>query len=157
VSVDQTSSGLLTGLVTGIMGLGFQTIAATNALPWWQDLLNQNLLTSPEFSFFITRFDNDPQAQENEPGGILTLGGTNSSLYTGDIDYVNMPAGSTPSFWLQSIASLLILCLTGSLSYSRSTGQVSAFPEILFRFRPAPLRSLPLTPEPLSLAAPQPT
>jgi cathepsin D len=87
------------------MGLGFQTIASTQAVPWWQALLNSNQLSSPLFSFWITRFNNDPSAQAVEPGGVLTMGGTNSSLYTGDIDFVNMPAGSTPSFWLLSLTS----------------------------------------------------
>jgi cathepsin D len=111
VSVDETSDGLLDGSVSGIMGLGFQTIASTEALPWWQALLNANKFSSPLFSFWITRFIDVNNPSPTEPGGILTLGGTNSSLYTGNIDFVNMPSGTTPSFWLLSITSASLLFL----------------------------------------------
>jgi cathepsin D len=56
-------NGLLTGQVSGIMGLGFQGISVTGGVPFWQNLINQNLLTSPEFSIFLSRFDNDPNAK----------------------------------------------------------------------------------------------
>ena len=107
VAVDQTSDGLLDAPVSGIMGLGFQTIASTNAVPWWQALLNANDFSSPMFAFWITRFGDVPNASAEEPGGVLTLGGTNSSLFQGSIDYVDMPSGATPSFWLLSLTRAL--------------------------------------------------
>ena len=93
----------LEGELTGFMGPAFQGIAKTTTLPFWQSLINDNLLTSPQFSFFITRFINDANAQEEEPGGVLSLGGTDPSLYQGDIDF----RGFTPpitggSYWLQT-------------------------------------------------------
>lgn len=106
IAVDQVSDGLIDGQLSGIMGLAFQGIANSGALPFWQALLNQNQLTNPEFSFFITRFLNDPTAQSEEPGGVLTLGGTNSTFFQGNIDF--QPSTSTGGFWLQSVAGVSV-------------------------------------------------
>ena len=87
------------------MGLAFQGIANSQALPFWQSLVNNNQLTNPEFSFYMTRFVNNPNAKTEEPGGVLTLGGTNSSLFQGDIDFQPFTlAGNGGSFWLQTVS-----------------------------------------------------
>lgn len=105
VSVDTVSSNLIDGELSGILGLAFQGIANTQAVPFWQALINNNLLSNPEFSFFITRFLNDQNAKTEEPGGVLTLGGTNSSLYQGDIDFQTFtPGANGGSFWLQTVS-----------------------------------------------------
>jgi len=105
VSVDTVSTGLLTGEVSGIMGLAFQGLAFSQAVPFWQAVTNNNLLTNPEFSFFITRFLNDPNAKNEEPGGVLTIGGTNSTLYQGEIDFQPFTPGS---FWLQTVSGVTV-------------------------------------------------
>jgi cathepsin D len=84
------------------MGLAFDTISSTRSTPFWQALTNGNQLQDPEMSFWLNRVRNDPNAQQNEFGGIFTLGGTNSTLFSGDIDFQNMP-GQQPSFWLLSL------------------------------------------------------
>ncbi|KAJ7587108.1 acid protease [Mycena floridula] len=106
LAVDQTSSGLLDGSVSGIMGLAFDTISSTRSTPFWQTLAEGNQLTTPEMSFWITRFRTDPQATEEEFGGVFTLGGTNSSLFTGDIEFLPL-ATQTPSFWLLSVSGIV--------------------------------------------------
>lgn len=106
LNVQQTTNSLLGGSVAGIMGLAFQSLASTKALPFWQALVNNNMWTSPEMSFWLTRFLDDPTVQAEEPGGVLTLGGTNSSLFTGDIQFLNMPSDVTQSFWLLQMSSV---------------------------------------------------
>jgi hypothetical protein len=91
------------------MGLGFETIAMVQQPPFWQALATGGQFTEPLFSFYLTRFTNDPNAADIEPGGILTLGGTNSSLYQGSIEYLDMPSGVTPSYWLLDLTSLFPL------------------------------------------------
>ena len=104
VAVTDVSSGLIQGVLAGIMGLAFQGIASSTALPFWQALINANQLTNQEFSFFITRFTDDPSATVEEPGGTLTLGGTNSTLYQGDIDFRSFTSTiEGGSFWLQTV------------------------------------------------------
>jgi cathepsin D len=62
------------------------------------------LLTSPEFSFFFKRFVNDRSAAQEEPGGVFTLGGTNSTLYQGSIDFQTFTPAGNGTYWLQTIA-----------------------------------------------------
>lgn len=105
VAVDDVSSGLIDGELAGIMGLAFQGIANSQAVPFWQALVNNNQLTSPEFSFFITRFVNNQNAKTEEPGGVLTLGGSNSSLYQGNIDFQPFTLSANGgTFWLQTVS-----------------------------------------------------
>ena len=105
VSVDQTTNNLIDGTASGLMGLGFQTIASTQAVPFWQALLDNKQLSAPEMSIWLARFNNVPTAsQEEQNGGAFTLGGVNSSLFTGDVEFLDMPAGTTPSFWLLSMS-----------------------------------------------------
>lgn len=96
----QMSSGLLDGQASGIMGLAFEALASTESTPFWQVLLNNNQLATPEMAFWLTREIDNRNAKEIEFGGEFTLGGTNSSLFTGDIDFVNMPSLRTQTFWL---------------------------------------------------------
>jgi cathepsin D len=105
VAVDTVSQGLIDGQLAGILGLAFQGIANTGAIPFWQALINENLLTNPEFSFFLTRFVNNPNANE-EPGGVFTLGGTNTTLFQDNIDFQSFTPPTGCSFWLQTVSSM---------------------------------------------------
>jgi cathepsin D len=107
LEVDRVSQGLVDNTLSGIMGLAFDTISSTRSTPFWQALTNGNQLQDPEMSFWLNRVRNDPNAQQNEFGGIFTLGGTNSTLFSGDIDFQNMP-GQQPSFWLLSLTGLTV-------------------------------------------------
>ncbi len=114
VAVDQTTQNLLSGSVSGIMGLAFETLASTRSNPFWKALVDNNQLDQPEMSFWLDRFRGDNSASDEEPGGTFTLGGTNSSLFTGDIEFLNMPV-NTPSFWLLSLTCMpsfhyVVLC-----------------------------------------------
>jgi cathepsin D len=91
--------------LAGIIGFAFQGVSVTGAVPFWQALINQNSFTNPEFSVFFTRFVNNPTAQTEEPGGTLTLGGTNATLFQGDIDFQSFtPPQSGGTYWLQTIS-----------------------------------------------------
>jgi cathepsin D len=101
VAVDRVTDGFLIGSASGIMGLAFPAITATRSTPFWRALGSQ--LAAPEMAFYLTRFNDDPSAQEEEPGGVFTLGGVNSTLFTGDIEYLPMPSG-TPTYWLLTMS-----------------------------------------------------
>jgi len=106
VAVDQVSSELTDGSVQGIMGLAFSSIASTRATPFWQALATNGELAAPEMSFWLQRAD-PLSTTKDGAGGIFTLGGTNSSLFTGDIEFLNMPSNVQESFWLLNVASKL--------------------------------------------------
>jgi cathepsin D len=105
---DRTTPSLLTGSNAGIMGLAFQAIANTKAVPFWQSLINANKLSSPEMSFWMTRLLDDASASEESFGGIFTLGGTNSSLFTGDIEFLDLTGGTTPQYWLLDVSKITV-------------------------------------------------
>ncbi|KAK7466332.1 hypothetical protein VKT23_005058 [Stygiomarasmius scandens] len=102
---DQISSGLLTSPVSGLLGLGFQSIASSDATPFWQTLVENGAWDEPLMTFQLTRYVNDSTAEELEAGGSFTMGFLDSSLYTGDIDYNNIPDGME-TYWIQQISSL---------------------------------------------------
>ena len=95
---DTVSSGLLESPVSGLMGLAWQSIASSRAEPFWQTLASSGAWDEPVMTFQITRFSNISQTRSLEPGGTFTMGALNSSLYTGDIDYVNLPQDAI-TYW----------------------------------------------------------
>jgi len=115
--VNQVSQGWTGGRHSGIMGLAFQGLANDQAVPFWQALINQNQLTNPQFCFSFTRFVSDPSATSEEPGGVLTLGGANTTLYQGEMDFQTF---SDPIkggwFWLQTIAGVYCTCVSAGLA-----------------------------------------
>ncbi|KAJ6498541.1 acid protease [Mycena vitilis] len=104
VTVEQIDRDLIDGTVSGLIGLAFQALATTEAMPFWQALATNNQLTSPEMAFQLTR----STSQNDEPGGTFTLGGTNSSLFTGDIEFHDLANASPPSFWLLSLSAATV-------------------------------------------------
>ena len=105
--VNQMTDGLLDGETSGIIGLAFQALASTQAVPFWQALLNAGQFAQPEMSFFLTRFLDDRSASNSEPGGFLTLGGTNSTLFTGDIEFLDLASTesvNSATFWLLEVS-----------------------------------------------------
>ncbi|KAK4691624.1 hypothetical protein P7C70_g9310, partial [Phenoliferia sp. Uapishka_3] len=96
---DTVSTDLLNGNISGLMGLGFQSLAASGVTPFWQNLFVAGVLPFPGFAFYLTRFINISSAASVEPGGVLTFGYLNSSLYSGEINYVPIPDG-LESYWV---------------------------------------------------------
>lgn len=91
------------------MGLAFQTIASSEAKPFWEALADTSgTLDEPLFAFQLNRFSNNTQADQLEAGGTFTIGNTNTSLYQGDIDFQPIPTGA-PGYWIQSLASKRLL------------------------------------------------
>ncbi|KAF8554784.1 acid protease [Imleria badia] len=91
-----------------IMGLGFQSISVLQTKPFWQVLDNQDLLSEPVFGFYLERYIDQVDKVDTAPGGTLTLGGTNASFYAGDIEFIGMPNGTTPSYWFQQVQAVTV-------------------------------------------------
>lgn len=120
-AVDAVSSGLLNSPVSGLIGLAWQTIASSGATPLWQTLASSGKWDQPLMAFQLTRFINAANPEALEPGGTFTMGFVNDSLYTGTIDYQNIP--DTPSYWILPMTSMTVQgksvsIPTGTSSYS---------------------------------------
>ena len=109
---QRITSGLIDGNVSGIMGLAFQQIASSGATPPWLAIINQ--LSSPEFGVFLARFDDDEsqvnpttgEIADQSNGGALTLGGTDGSLFTGNVEF--QPLSGPQSFWFQTVTGAVV-------------------------------------------------
>jgi len=119
---DTVSSGLVDAPVSGLMGLAWQAIAASGAVPFWQTLASSGAWDDPVMTFQITRFTNISQVKTLEPGGTFTMGTLNSSLYTGAIDYVDLPSDAV-TYWTLPLTTLTsqggsITLASGSSNYA---------------------------------------
>lgn len=63
----------------GILGLGYDTISVNDIVPPFYNMIDQDLLDEPVFSFRIGSSDDD--------GGMAVFGGIDHSSYTGKITY----------------------------------------------------------------------
>jgi cathepsin D len=106
VLVTQIAPKLLSGSVSGQMGLGFAGLSDVNVNPFWQRLLQTNQLSAPDMSFYLTRYRGQIGVQPESPGGLFTLGGTNPLYYQGDIEFLPYPIGITPRYWMLELASM---------------------------------------------------
>ncbi|KAI0633532.1 aspartic peptidase domain-containing protein [Trametes polyzona] len=106
--VTDMTDGLLDGDVSGIMGLAFKALASTNAVPFWQSLANDGQFASPEISFWLARHIDDTNPPDEQPGGVMTLGGTNSSLFKGDIEFNTLVNADAPTFWMLSMTGATV-------------------------------------------------
>lgn len=104
---DQVSSGLLDAPVSGLLGLAWQPLASSEATPLWQTLVAGGAWNEPVMTFQLTRFVNQSSAAVLEPGGTFTMGTLNSSLYTGDIDYIDIPSNAV-TFWTLPLTTLSV-------------------------------------------------
>lgn len=120
----QVSSNLQDDTTAGICGLGFQALSSAKSEPIWQSA------GESEFSFYLQRASNNvttvssggpggtngpggigrrATASDTTYGGVFTLGGTNSSLYQGSINWSTV---ISKTYWLITL---------GGLSVSNST------------------------------------
>ena len=78
---------------SGIMGLGFESLATSGATPLWQVLMMEKKVEERVFSFQLKNNMRDVhQSEEIRPGGIFTLGMLDKSQYQGDINWVKVPS-----------------------------------------------------------------
>jgi len=103
---DEVSTELLTNPVSGLLGLAWQPLASSGATPFAQTLASGNSWDSPVMAFQLTRFLNQSGAQQLEAGGSFTMGFVNSTLYTGDIEYIDMPVTNT--YWILPITAMTV-------------------------------------------------
>ncbi|GAA6040109.1 hypothetical protein JCM8097_002032 [Rhodosporidiobolus ruineniae] len=117
--VEDVSTGLLSGEISGLMGLGWQPLAASRVTPFWQNLYAASALPFPGFGVSLTRFINVPNASAIEPGGSITFGYLNASLYSSEINYVPIPTGAE-SYWVIRMDQIAV---NGTNTTAWATGQ----------------------------------
>jgi hypothetical protein len=82
-------------------------LSSSGQTPFWQTLAQSGNLSFPGFTFALTRFINVTSASSVEPGGLFTIGTTNSTLYTGNISWIGIP-NNLQSYWLIPMDALSV-------------------------------------------------
>ncbi|KZT25525.1 acid protease [Neolentinus lepideus HHB14362 ss-1] len=105
--VCDQANDVLSSPLSGLMGMAWESLASSKATPFWQTLAASGEWDSGVMGFYLTRFGNDTHASNVEPGGQFTMGYLNDSLYTGDIDYQNVPSDQV-AYWTLPLSSVIV-------------------------------------------------
>ncbi|EGF99822.1 aspartic peptidase A1 [Melampsora larici-populina 98AG31] len=94
--VTATSTGMYISDASGVLGMGFASAEPERPAPFWQTANVES------FAIGMSGFTKDSSRSSSalHPGGILTLGGVESKLYDGDINYVPL---TNTSLWQVSV------------------------------------------------------
>ncbi|KAK7063500.1 aspartic peptidase domain-containing protein [Favolaschia claudopus] len=101
----------------GAFGLGFPNASFQNLPSVAQSLLSTNPVDAPEMGIWLSRVHNTSTSKAGTPG-VFTFGGTNSSLYTGDIEFLDL---TSTSAWMLNITTLTIQGHELTLTQSRNS------------------------------------
>ena len=138
--VNQTTADILSYPLSGIMGLGFEGLTNTNSKPWWEGVMDSGSLANQTMGVYMARYRHDATAKSVEQnGGEFTIGAVNTSLFTGDINYISIP-DSNRDYWritteaitlngsaLDSLANRAAAIDTGTTLIGVSTADATAF------------------------------
>ncbi|KAI0916959.1 hypothetical protein AcW2_007216 [Taiwanofungus camphoratus] len=95
-AVTKESEQFRQNSIDGIMGMAFADISSLKASPYFMTAINQSVVSQGVFAFKLV-----------PSGAELYIGGTDSSLYTGDIEYHGL-SSSSGGFWRISGASAIV-------------------------------------------------
>ncbi|KAJ7618801.1 aspartic peptidase domain-containing protein [Roridomyces roridus] len=92
--VNTSSSPQIPGPLSGLLGLGFSAMVNTGIrVPFWEEIMETGQTEEPMFSFWLE--PNGAVITSGEvPGGSLTFGGVDQSLFSGDIEYHPLSASA---------------------------------------------------------------
>jgi len=81
----------------GILGMAFPKISVKGVTPVFQNMVDQGVVDSPVFSFWLNR---NP---DESLGGLMVLGGSDPEYYEGEFSYVDVVE---PDYWRISMDGL---------------------------------------------------
>ncbi|KAM3872494.1 pepsin A-like [Diretmus argenteus] len=81
----------------GILGLAFQSLAADNVVPVFDNMVKQNAVSQPFFSVYLSG--------NKEQGSEVIFGGVDSSHYTGQVTWIPL---TSATFWQIKMDSIIV-------------------------------------------------
>ncbi|KAJ7054782.1 aspartic peptidase domain-containing protein, partial [Mycena amicta] len=118
------SSTLIPGqALSGSLGLAFAGISGlvqSSTRLFWQEALAGG---STDMSLYLARVLGTSNTQEKEPGGMITFGGIDTSLYSGDIEFLPL-TGKSEAYWSLNVVSITVNGVTIS---AQASTRVAAF------------------------------
>ncbi|XP_049921107.1 pepsin A-like [Epinephelus moara] len=87
--ISQTEAPFMAHMAAdGILGLAFQTIAADNVVPVFDNMVKQGLVSQPLFSVYLS--------SHGDQGSEVVFGGIDNSHYTGQVTWVPL---TSATYW----------------------------------------------------------
>jgi len=83
----------------GILGMAWASISVNGLPTVFDNMVNQQLVESPVFAFWLNRDQDDPN------GGQMILGGSDETLYTGEMNYIDL---SAKTYWQAAMDSVTV-------------------------------------------------
>ncbi|KAJ7057377.1 aspartic peptidase domain-containing protein, partial [Mycena amicta] len=118
------SSTLIPGqALSGSLGLAFAGISGlvqSSTRLFWQEALAGG---STDMSLYLARVLGTSNTQEKEPGGMFTFGGIDTSLYSGNIEFLQL-TGKSEAYWSLNVVSITVNGVTIS---AQASTRVAAF------------------------------
>lgn len=116
-AVTSTTDTVGLGGVSGVFGLAFQPLSTVGgSMPFVESLWKNGLLDENVFTFAPARWGEASTGVS--PGGIMTLGYINSTLFTGAINYIKV---TSIYFWMIPLDDIMI----NGISLKVTTQQVN--------------------------------
>ncbi|CAL8324368.1 unnamed protein product [Lota lota] len=108
-SVYEPGSTFLMAQFDGVLGMAYPQLAEILGKPVFDNMMSQNSVEQPVFSFYLAR------RSDGEDGGELILGGLDQDLFTGPINWLPVTAKGYWQIKMDSVAVQAVrsLCLRG--------------------------------------------
>jgi cathepsin D len=107
VVATKVTDDLIASPLSGMIGLAFGGLA-TAGTPFWQAIIASDQAASPEMGFWLSRVRGTSNPTRDEPGGVFTFGGVNASLYSGNIEFLNV-TGMASTIWSLDVSGALAI------------------------------------------------
>lgn len=78
---------------SGLMGLGFESLASSEGTPFWEVVAMQGKVKDPVFTFQLASTRAKDMGKKVVPGGIFSMGVLDHQQFSGDITWVKLAKG----------------------------------------------------------------
>ncbi|XP_030192894.1 pepsin A-like [Gadus morhua] len=96
--ISKTEAPFMAHMVAdGILGLAFQSIASDNVVPVFDMMVQQNLVSQPLFSVYLS--------SHSQEGSVVVFGGIEENYYTGQITWIPL---TSATYWQIKMDSVTI-------------------------------------------------
>ncbi|GAA5827279.1 hypothetical protein JCM11251_001203 [Rhodosporidiobolus azoricus] len=92
-----TLDNIVDGEISGILGLGWTSLAASKAVPLVESLAHNGTLPEQVFGFAFETHTFTTASANTAPGGTLTIGGVDTTAFSGEINWINIAEPHT--YW----------------------------------------------------------